>query len=384
MAAVISLTAMSVDIMLPALPHIGGDLGVAHPNDAQLIVSLLILGMAFGQILFGPLSDCFGRRPIIFAGFTLFSMGCLLSITATRFEVMLAGRILQGIGTAGTRTAIVALIRDKYGGRTMARTMSAVMGVFIVVPAIAPALGMIILVNAGWRAIFGVLLAQGLVALTWFTIRQPETLPRERRAPFSAGRTLASAREVCTTRLTMGYTLASGFIFGALLTYLNCAQQIFQEVYGLGRQFPVYMAVLALAVGGAAFLNSRIVMRFGMRALSYRAVLLIIVLMTVYLAFTILMGGRSPLWLMMVCFCVAFFCLGILFGNLNAIAMEPLGHIAGVGAALTGALSNFVGVPLAVIIGRSYNGTILPLVSGFAVLSVLAAASMRWADGSRS
>ena len=380
MAVMISITAMSIDIVLPALPDIGRDLHAKHPNDPQLVVSILLLGMGFGQILLGPLSDCFGRKPIIFIGFVIFALGCLLSIFSTQFEAMLAGRVLQGVGVGGSRTAIAALIRDQYGGRAMARMMSAVMAVFIVVPAIAPALGQAILLITGWRAVFGVLMAQGLFALIWFVIRQPETLPAEHRLPVSVKRVAIAAMEVCTNRLALGYTLASGLIFGALLAYLNCAQQIFQEVYGLGWRFPFYTALLALAVGGASFLNSRIVMRFGMRMLSYRAISICMIAMALFLAATFQMGGRSPLWLMMICFAMAFFSLGILFGNLNAIAMEPLGHIAGVGAAVIGSLTNFISVPLAITIGRFYNGTTLPLTFGFAILSILTVVAMRWAD----
>lgn len=380
MAVMISITALSIDIMLPALPDIGRDLHAKHPNDAQLVISILLLGMGIGQIFLGPLSDCYGRKPIIFGGFMIFTMGCLLSIFSTQFEMMLAGRVLQGVGVGGSRTAISALIRDQYGGRAMARIMSAVMAVFIIVPAIAPALGQAILLIASWRAVFVALMAQGLLALIWFTIRQPETLPLEHRIPPSPKRVLAGAVEVCTNRTALGYTLASGFIFGALLAYLNCVQQIFQEVYGLGRQFPFYTAVLALAVGIASLLNSRIVMRFGMRPLSYRAILLFILLMVLFLAATVQMGGHAPLWLLMVCFFMAFFCLGILFGNINAIAMEPLGHIAGVGAAVIGSLTNFISVPLAITIGRLYNGTILPLIYGFVALSILTVVAMRWAD----
>lgn len=380
MAVMISITALAIDIMLPALPDIGRDLHAKHPNDAQLVISLLLLGMGIGQIFLGPLSDCYGRKPIIFGGFIIFTLGCLLSIFSAQFETMLAGRVLQGIGVGGSRTAISALIRDQYGGRAMARIMSAVMAVFIIVPAIAPALGQAILLVASWRAVFGALMVQGIFALTWFTIRQPETLPLSDRIPFSIKRVMASAVEVCTNRTSLGYTMASGFIFGALLAYLNCVQQIFQEVYGLGRQFPFYTAILALAVGIASLLNSRIVMRFGMRPLSYRAIMLFILLMILFLAATIQMGGHAPLWLLMVCFFFAFFCLGILFGNINAIAMEPLGHIAGVGAAVIGSLTNFISVPLAITIGRFYNGTILPLMYGLVALSILTVVAMRWAD----
>lgn len=379
-AVMISITALSIDMMLPALPAIGKDLRVGHANDVQLVVSVLLFGMGIGQLIFGPLSDSFGRKPVIITGFLIFIIGCLISIFSNRFEWMVVGRMIQGIGTGGPRTAIIALVRDQYGGRAMARIMSVVMAIFIVVPAIAPALGQAVLLTMGWRAIFGVLMIQGLVALTWFTIRQPETLSRDDRIPFSSGRILDAVLGVCKNRLSMGYTLASGFIAGVLMSYLSSAQQIFQEVYGLGREFPIYMAALALFVGGASFVNSRIVMRFGMRVLSHRAILFFVVLTTTYLAVTYQMGGRTPLWLMMVFFAPSFFCMGILFGNLSAVAMEPLKHMAGIGAAIIGSLSNFISSSLGAIVGRCYDGSTLPLASGFVIFGLLTAIAMRWAE----
>jgi DHA1 family bicyclomycin/chloramphenicol resistance-like MFS transporter len=380
MAVMISITALSIDIMLPALPEIGRDLRVGQANDVQLVVSALLFGMGIGQLFFGPLADSFGRKPVIITGFVIFLIGCLFSIFATRFEWMVVGRMIQGIGTGGPRTAIIALVRDQYGGRAMARIMSVVMAIFIVVPAIAPALGQAVLLTMGWRAVFGVLMIQGIVALTWFAIRQPETLSRDDRIPFSYRRILEAVLGVCKNRLSMGYTLASGFIAGVLMSYLSSAQQIYQEVYGLGREFPVYMAALALFVGGASFLNSRIVMRLGMRVLSYRAVWLFIVLTTIYLTVTYLMGGRTPLWLMVGFFAPSFFCMGILFGNLSAIAMEPLKHMAGIGAAIIGSLSNFISSSSGALVGRCYDGSMLPLASGFVILGSLTAIAMRWAE----
>jgi DHA1 family bicyclomycin/chloramphenicol resistance-like MFS transporter len=380
MAVMISITALSIDMMLPALPEIGRDLRVGHANDVQLIVTVLLFGMGIGQLLFGPLADSFGRKPVIISGFVIFIIGCLLSVFSNRFEVMIVGRMIQGIGTGGPRTAIIALVRDQYGGRAMARIMSVVMAIFIVVPAVAPAVGQAVLLTMGWRAIFGVLMIQGLVALTWFAIRQPETLSRDDRIPFSGSRILDAVLGVCKNRLSMGYTLASGFIAGVLMSYLSSAQQIFQEVYGLGREFPIYMAALALFVGGASFVNSRIVMRFGMRALSYRAVLLFVFLTTIYLAFTYQMGGRTALWLMMVFFAPSFFCMGILFGNLSAIAMAPLKHMAGIGAAIIGSLSNFISSSIGALVGRCYEGSVLPLASGFVILGILTAIAMRWSE----
>ncbi len=380
MAVMISITALSIDMMLPALPEIGRDLRVGHANDVQLVVSVLLFGMGIGQLIFGPLSDSFGRKPVIISGYVIFIIGCLLSIFSNRFEMMVVGRLIQGIGTAGPRTAIIALVRDQYDGRAMARILSVVMAIFIVVPAIAPALGQAVLLTMNWRAIFGVLMIQGIVVLTWFTIRQPETLSPDDRIPFSSSRILDGVLGVCKNRLSMGYTLASGFIAGVLMSYLNSAQQIFQEVYDLGREFPIYMATLALFVGGASFVNSRIVIRVGMRALSHRAVLFFVVLTTVYLAVTYQMDGQTPLWLMMVFFAPSFFCMGILFGNLSTIAMEPLKNMAGIGAAIIGSLSNFISSSLGAIVGRYYDGSTMPLASGFVIFGLLTAIAMRWAE----
>jgi DHA1 family bicyclomycin/chloramphenicol resistance-like MFS transporter len=380
LAFMISITALSIDMMLPAFTQIGKGLHVSHTNDVQLVVTVLLFGMGIGQLLFGPLADSFGRKPVIIVGFIIFIIGCLFSIFATRFELMVVGRLIQGIGTGGPRTAIIALVRDQYGGRSMARIMSVVMAIFIVVPVIAPALGQAVLLTLSWQAIFGVLMFQGIVALVWFAARQPETLSRNNRIPFTTGRILDGVTMVCKNRLSFGYTLASGFISGVLMSYLSSAQQIFQEVYGLGWEFPIYMATLALFVGGASFINSRIVMRFGMRVLSYSAILTFIILMTIYLLITYSTGGRSPLWLMMVFFAPSFFCMGILFGNLNAIAMEPLKHIAGIGAAVIGSLSNFISSFSGAFVGRCYDGSTLPLAAGFVILGVLTAIAMRWSD----
>lgn len=380
MAVIISITALSIDMMLPALPSIGNDLGVVHPNDVQLVVSVLILGMGIGQIFFGPLSDSFGRKPVIMTGFVIFTFGCLLSIYSRQFEIMLLGRFIQGIGAAGPRTAIVALIRDQYDGRAMARIMSVVMAVFIFIPAIAPTIGQVVLLTADWRAIFSILMIQAIVTMTWFYIRQPETLPKERRRIFSVIVVIRGLVEVCTNRLSLGYTLAAGFMSGALLSYLSCAQQIFQDIYHLGTKFPIYMGFLAMFIGSASFVNSRIVMRHGMRSLSYRAIKLFTILMVIYLAVVVQMGGHSPLWLMMLCFSLSFFCIGILFGNLNAIAMKPLGHIAGIGAAVIGSLTNLMSALLSAIIGHYYNGTIVPLALGFVVLGMSTFLAMRWGD----
>ncbi len=380
MALMISLVALSIDAMLPALPDIGRDLGVEKENDTQLVITALFLGLAAGQMLYGPLSDSTGRKPAIFAGVVLFIAGCLLSVFATSFTVMLWGRVLQGFGAAAPRIVTIALVRDQYEGRAMARIMSLVMVVFILVPALAPGVGQVILMVANWRAIFGVLLALAVIALVWFGIRQPETLAHDRRMPFSPGRIALAVRETCVSRVAFGYTIASGLIFGAFVGYLNSAQQIFQKQYALGAQFPLYFAVLALSIGGASYVNARLVMRLGMRSLSNWALLALTVVSLVFLGIAYAAGGHPQLWSLMAYLVIAFFCIGILFGNFNTLAMAPLGHIAGVGAAVVGSFQTLISLLLGAAIGQGYDGTVLPLVGGFALLGVASIAVMRWTE----
>jgi len=382
-ALMISLVALSIDAMLPALQEVGGSLGLRRPNDAQLIVSTLFLGLTVGTMVYGPISDSSGRRPAIFAGFALFILGCVLSAAAASFPVMLAGRFLQGLGAAGPRIVAIAIVRDRYGGRAMARIMSMVMGVFVLVPALAPALGQGVLMIAHWRAIFGALLALALVALVWFALRQPETLPVHRRRPFSVVRIARAIYETCAHRAAFGYTIAAGLAFGAFIGYLNSAQQILQFQYGLGQRFPLYFAMLALAIGSASWVNSRLVMRLGMRRLSGLAVSALSGVSLTFFAFAWAAAGQPPLWALMVYLMVAFFCIGILFGNFNALAMEPLGHIAGVAASVIGSLTTFISLLLGAAIGQGYDGTVLPLVGGFAALGIASLVVTRWAERGR-
>jgi MFS transporter, DHA1 family, multidrug resistance protein len=383
MALMMSLVAMAIDAMLPALAQIGDELGVGHTNQAQLVISALLLGMSAGQVIYGPLSDSVGRKPTIYAGLTLFVMGSVLSVAATNFPLMLLGRILQGFGAAAPRLVVVALVRDEHAGAAMARIMSLVLTTFILVPVVAPALGQAILLVAHWRAIFGMLLVLGLIALVWFALRQPETLPRERRVRFSLGRIMLGVRETCANRVALGYTVAAGMIFGAFLGYITSSAQIFLSQYGVGRLFPLYFGGLAMAIGAATYVNSRLVMRFGMQRLSSLAVGSLGSLSAVFLVIAWAAGGDPPLWSLMPYLAVAFFCFGLVFGNFNALAMEPLGHIAGVAAAVVGTITSLMSLALGTLIGQSYDGTVLPLIAGFAVLGLGSLAMMRWAERGR-
>lgn len=374
-----SLMALSIDAMLPALPQIGSDLNVQNANDRQMVVSTIFLGVAVGQFFFGPLSDKTGRKPAIYFGYSLYIFGALFSAFASNFPMMLFGRLLQGTGISAPRAVLLALVRDLYEGRLMARMMSFVSTVLLLIPMIAPTLGQAILLHAGWRSIFLSFVLMALITLIWFALRMSETLSPEKRIPFSLQRIIATTFEIIKIRSVFGYTVSIGFISGAFLGYLNSAQQIFQEGYALGERFPLYFALISLSIGIASFSNAHLVLRFGMRFLVRWSLIIILGLSTVTLGIALKTLGQLPLWLLTIYLMSTFFSVGILFGNQNSLAMEPLGHQAGIGAAVVGSLSTLISIPLGTLIGQSYNGTVVPLIIGIAVLSGLSIIVVRWA-----
>ena len=376
-----SLVALAIDAMLPALTEIGRDLGVPRPNHTQFVVTALFVGLGIGQILFGPLSDRIGRRAAIHAGLLLFMAGCLVSIFAPTFAVMIAGRVLQGIGVAAPRIVTIAMVRDQYEGRRMARLMSFAMSVFILVPTVAPALGQGILWLGGWRAIFATILAVAAVALAWFAVRQPETLPAAHRRPLSPREFGRAVLEVLRSRPALGYTLATGCVFAPFLAYLSSARQIFQDAYRTGAFFPLWFGVLALAFGCASLVNGRLVMKHGMRRLSMEATVAVTLASLLAWALAFAFDGLPPFGIFVGYLLVAFFCMGLTFGNLNALAMKPLGHIAGVGAAVVASLSTLIGVPFGVLVGQSFDGTLYAQIGAFAVFGAATLAVSRWAEG---
>lgn len=383
MAFMISLVAMSIDVMLPALPDIGADLGMKRANDGQLILTWLFAGLATGGLFYGPVSDSIGRKPTIYVGFILFIIGCILSIVATSYSMMLFARFLQGLGVAGPRGIALAIVRDQFSGDMMARVMSFIMSTFVLIPIIAPAIGQVILLFAGWQAIFLFLLIIAIITFIWFYLRQPESLLPEKRIPFSLSRILKGFREVLSNRIALGFTIASGLVSGAFLGYLNSAQPVFQEQYGLGTNFPLVFGSIAIASGLAFFLNAKLVMRYGMRRLTGSANTTLAVISVLYLIYVFMMQGHPPLWTLIAYFMANFFAVGIMFGNFNSLAMEPLGHIAGVGSAVVSSLASFISIPIGAWIGGNFNGTVIPLIGGFALLCILTIFVMWWADSGK-
>lgn len=380
LAAMISITAMAIDIVIPGLPEMGTALNVANPNDVQLVIIALMLGLATGQIFAGLLSDSFGRKPVIYGGFVIIIAGSLLSMFAASWEMMLVGRVLQGLGCASPRIVTLALVRDGYEGRAMAQIMSIVMAVFIIVPAVAPAIGQGVLLIADWRAMFAVLIAMALISGIWLGVRQPETLVPSKRRPFSMRSIISGTAIVMRARLAVGYTLASGFIFGAFLAYLSTAQQVYFITFDLEAMFVVYFGFGALAIGVASVVNSMLVMRLGMRRLIWWALLGMTGLAIIFAVPVFLSNGVPPFWMFFAWLMASFLCVGILFGNMNARAMEPLGEIAGLGAALIGAISSFMSLPLAWAIGQAFDGGVTSLVLGFAGCGLASILVVLWTE----
>jgi DHA1 family bicyclomycin/chloramphenicol resistance-like MFS transporter len=367
-----SLVAMSIDTMLPALGDITRDLRPPDPNDRQLVLTVFFAGLSLGQLVAGPVSDNIGRKPTLYGGLALFVLGGTCCALAPSFPLLLLGRLVAGFGAAGPRIIAIAVVRDLHAGRAMARVMSFVSSIFILVPVIAPAFGQTVLLLADWRMIFWLLALAGLVNGAWFGLRQPETLPPERRNPLSIAAVARGAGEVFRHPITLGYTLATGFVFGAFINYLSTSQQVFQEQYGIGEMFPLFFGSLAAAIGLASVTNAQLVMRFGMLRLARLAVSAECVIAIVFFAFALMLGGHPPLGVFMAGMFVCFFCNGILFGNYNARALEPMGHIAGVAAAITGCLSSAVGISFGTPLGRVYDGTVLPIIAGFMLASFAA------------
>lgn len=384
-ALITSLVALSIDAMLPALPNIAQDLQVADYRQTQWVITSLIFGMSFGQLVFGPLADAYGRKFAILSGITLFSLGSVISMTANSMTMLIAGRILQGIGVSGPRIASMALVRDKYVGDHMARVMSFVMMVFILVPMLAPIVGQWILHLWGWREIFALFILLSVFAGLWLNIRQAETLTEESRRPFRPGSILKTAIQVLKHPRVLGFSITSGLIFGGLLSYVASAQAIFQGIYGLGDNFPYYFAALAFGIGCASLVNSSLVVRFGAMTLSQLALVGLLVLSTVLLIVALLNGGSPSLIVFMTVGFAMFFFVGILFGNLNSLAMVPLGRMAGIGAAVVGSVSNVVAVLVSGLVGWFFEDTLLPILLGIvlsAALSLVIVRMVRKADDS--
>ena len=370
MASLMSIVALAIDTLLPAIPNIGETIKSYDAGEHQLFVTMIFLGLGVGQLFFGPLSDQYGRKPMVYAGFVVFGVASVICLMAPNLEVMVVGRILQGIGLSSHRTIAISIIRDLYKGDYMARVMSFVTAFFILVPVVAPALGKFILDLFNWQAIFYVHLFLALILWIWFWKRQKETLKPEYKIRFSPKSFVAGAKEMLKYPETVAFTFVSGLVTGAFLVYLSTAQHIFEDQYGMREAFPYLFAALAISIGTSTFTNGTMVLRFGMRNLSLAAT---IAFSCIAFAYVVLFWEEpNPNVSVLVGFLFfQFFCLGFMWGNFRSIAMEPIGHIAGIGAAINGFVSTMISVPIASWIGSFLDDRAFPLFVGLSICGFL-------------
>jgi DHA1 family bicyclomycin/chloramphenicol resistance-like MFS transporter len=383
-ALVMSLGSLSIDNLLPAFGPIQDDLGISDPNDLQLLVTTYMVPFAIMQAVYGPVSDVIGRRPTLMIGLAIYLVGGLIATTAGSFSVLLIGRAVQGAGLAATRVLTVAIIRDRYAGRQMARVMSITMMVFIIVPIVAPASGSLLLLLGSWHLIFGTIVGVALLVGSWFYVRMPETLHPEYRRSFSFSQVTSAIQTTISTPISIGYATGIGLMMGCLMAYIGSAQQIFEtEVYHLGALFPVVFGCIATFMGAASFTNATLVQRLGMRRLSHIGICGFTLVAAVQLALALVYDGRPPLLLYAGIFALNQFLFSLTVPNFNSIAMAPLGSIAGTAASFIGSYTTLLGALLGLVIGRSFNGTVIPLSLGYLGLGAACLGVILWTEKGR-
>lgn len=367
-AALMSLNAMAIDIMLPALSNISDFYRLERANDQQLVIFAYIAGFGAPQLIFGPISDRFGRKGLLsicLIGYAIAGIACIMT---NSFMALLLARFIQGIFASGVRVIAVSIVRDLLAGRAMARIMSLVMTVFMVVPILAPTIGAGVMLIAPWQWTFGVLSLAAVLNLFWIQVRLPETLDEADRQPLNVQQTGRAYWQVLTTRITCGYMCASGVIFGALFAFVAASEQIFTDVFGQHETFALWFAGVAAALAGANFLNSRIVEKYGMRRISH-SVLILFIFLALANVITLSTVGEK-LWLFYPLFCLTFGCFGMLGANFTALAMEPQGKIAGTASAAYGFASTTVASFIGYLVAGQFDGTVAPFMLGFVALGV--------------
>ncbi|WP_333573401.1 multidrug effflux MFS transporter [Sphingomonas sp.] len=369
-AALMALTALGIDSMLPALPAIGTSLGVDSANHRQFVITAFLIGFAVAQLAYGPLSDRFGRRPVLLVALSCYVVTCAIAAISGSFVLLLLARLAMGTAAAGARVVTVALVRDCYSGRAMARVMSLVFIVFMAAPIFAPAVGQIILSAGGsWRTIFwGIGAIAGLVLL-WFALRMPETLATDARQSLHPARVVSDYGLMLRDRAAVGYTIATGLLSGALFGFIGSVQQVMADVFHRPDLLTVVFAGVASTMAVGSFLNSRIVMRLGTRVISHTALTLLTLVAGVHLAITVL--DLETLWSFAVLQALMMACFGLATSNFSAMAMERMGAIAGTASSLQGFVTTLAGALIGAAIGQAFDGTTIPLYSGFLLMGGL-------------
>ncbi|WP_313013113.1 multidrug effflux MFS transporter [Brevundimonas sp.] len=380
-ALMMALNALAIDSMLPALPHIGDDLGVANANSRQWVVTAYLLGFGGAQLIYGPLADRFGRKPVLLVGVGLYVVFSLLATLAPTFDMLILARIGQGLGSACTRVLAVSIVRDRFEGRTMARVMSFSFLVFLGVPILAPSIGQMIMLVGPWRWIFAGLGLVGVGLIVWASLRLPETLKPEDRLPIQMRRLASAYRVAVTDRTAVGYTLAMTAITGALFGFINSSQQIFADVFDAEAAFPAIFALIAGGIAVASLVNARLVVKLGSRRISHTALIGFTAISAIHAVVAI--SGHESIWTFAVLQTLTMFCFGLIAGNFGAMAMETMGHIAGTAASIQGFVSTIAGSLLGFAVGQQFNGTTVPMAVGFTVFGLIALVCVLFAERGR-
>ncbi len=365
-AMLMALNSLAIDIMLPALPQMGLEFAIREENDRQLIIVSYMLGFGVSQLFYGPLTDRFGRRSVLFVSLFFYIIAGIMCVFAPTFEILIAVRAFMGASAGGSRVIAVSAARDLYAGRQMAKVMSLIMIVFMAAPIVAPGIGQVMLKIMDWRGIFWGLAMFGALMFVWVLTRLPETLPKGRRQPFNLPTMFNNYWKVIKTRDSFGYTIASGLLFGGLMSYISSSEQLYHEVYATGDWFALWFAGAAIAMSVSNLINSQLVERLGMRVLSHGALIAFVIVSAIHTV--IALQGPVPFPLFYSLMIIAFFAVGFQGPNYNAIAMEPLGALAGSGAALIGFASSFVSATIGGVVAHQFDGTITPIVAGHAIL----------------
>jgi len=377
---VMAATALGIDLMLPAFGSMRIDFGL--PPDSTAVtgtVTTYFLGLALAQVVYGPLSDRFGRKPVLYFGLVLYAVSALVSALAPSLGVLLIARFSWGLGAAGPRVMALSIVRDVFAGDRMARAMSFIMAIFILVPVVAPSLGALITVVADWRWVFGFCVIFGISLALW-SRRLPETLRPEHTREFRFRPILAAARIVVSNRATFGYTLALTALFGVFMSYLASSEIIFTETFDRGAQFPFIFGGLALAMGGAVLANTAVVMRFGPRRVVHGVLLIYLVAAAAMTVLVAISGGKPPFWPFIIGLGVLLSSHGLLIPNANTVAMDPMGEVAGTASAVIGTVTTAGGALLGAALDSRFDGTVTPITLGFLGLGLVATLIVLWVE----
>ncbi len=368
-ALLMALVSITINMLLPAFQDITNDFQLKDKNQIHLSISLLYLGLGISQLFYGVLSDAIGRKPTIYIGLFLFILGCIVSYQSNNLTILLVGQILQGIGLGAPRVMSMAIVRDKFEGNKMARAMSFIMVVYVLTPTVSPIFGKVIIMTFNWKILFVAYFFFGVFIFLLFKYRMPETLEVKNRNKFTLTHITKGTVEVFKNKKSLSCTIILGVYSGVFITYLNLSQAIFEFQYHLEAQYPYYFAFLALSIGLASFINGKLVIRLGMEKLTKIAIICSLLSVVPFFVIYYIIG--VPFWMFVVFMFIQLFNYGLLIGNLSALAMQPLGHIAGLGASIVGAVSTLISVPLSIFIGGFYNNSTIPLAIGFLVVGII-------------